>query len=65
MTVTYTKDQRSFAKAHDLRLVTIDAFGMTFQGPVTLEERGEVLAFLSDWLKRRAGRLYAEKEAKK
>jgi hypothetical protein len=47
MKISYTKEQRSIAKTHDLRLITIDTPGIAWQGPVPKE----VSARLVQWLK--------------
>lgn len=53
MGVSYLKIQREIAKRDkSLRLVAIDASGMIFQGPVSLEARNELLEFFTEWYKR-------------
>jgi len=53
MAVTYTREQRRFAKEKGLTLATLAVTGMEFQGPISEEERREVLDFMTGFLKRR------------
>jgi hypothetical protein len=56
----YTKEQREYAKKNKLALATIGVAsskelglgGVEFSGPVTLDERKEILDFLTNLLSR-------------
>lgn len=63
MAVTYTREQRQYAKEHGLRfLATIAVGGMEFQGPVTDEEANELLEAITEFLRRRGARLASAHE---
>lgn len=53
MAVTYSAEQKKRAKDEGKHLVTIGVAGMSFQGPVTEEERDEVLRFFVAFQDRR------------
>ena len=53
MTVHYTKQQRSHAKAENLELVTIDLAGFRFQGPVAAELASMLDDFAMRWMTER------------
>lgn len=64
MPAKYTPEQKKVAREKGLKLVTIDAGGLDFSGPVTEEEQREVAEFLLGFLKRRGERLKAEAKDK-
>lgn len=53
MGVSYSKHQRQIAKDEGLYLITISARGMTFQGPVSMEEAELLSQYLVAMLERR------------
>lgn len=52
MPVSYPNEMRKKATREGTQLVTIDALGMHFQGPVSQEEAFEIATFLRDFQKR-------------
>ncbi len=64
MPAKYTAEDKKLARDQNLKLATIDAGGLDFSGPVTVDEQREVADFLLGFLKRRAERLKAEAPAK-
>ena len=56
MAITYTKAQKDRAKAEGLKLVTIDAHGLSFQGPTTAEECAALEAYILAFVNRRGDR---------
>lgn len=61
MAVTYSKEQREYAKTNGMSLGTVAVVGLEFQGPITTEERDEILEFWMGFHKRRGERLKAAK----
>ncbi len=65
MSVTYTKDQRNRADREVLALITVDVPGLSFQGPVSLEDRDSLLKWLTELFDRhrQARAIEKQKEA--
>jgi hypothetical protein len=53
--IKYSKEMRDRAKADGLHLVTVDVPGMTYQGPITIEQRREMIQMLTRWIKSECG----------
>lgn len=53
MSISYDKAQRDRAKRDKLHLVTIDALGISFQGPVDRDEAFKLFEYLKGVLSRR------------
>ncbi len=63
MAITYDQQQRDTAKDRKLPLITIDAYGMSFQGPVDWEEQKELEKYLIAFMDRRSLKLRESKVA--
>ncbi len=53
MSVTYTREQRQRADSDGLVLITVDVPGLSFQGPVTSDDRDSLLKWLTELFDRR------------
>jgi hypothetical protein len=62
VSVTYEKSQRDRAKRDRLHLVTIDALGVAFQGPVDRDEAFALFEYLKAFLDRRRAKPTPEPE---
>jgi len=60
--VTYSAEQRQAAKKDDLKLVTLDAGGLSFQGGVTEQEYLELSRFILDFKEKQMKKVPATSE---